>query len=157
MIFGQSISLPQFGNWGKFEVENTGAPSWILPQFPIWGKNLSWGTGVKSFLNWGTSVTNNEFAPIPNWGKVQLGAPVFQLWTCPNSELGQCPTWGTSDFNFGLAPIPNWGNTQLGTPVFQLWTCPNSELGQCPTWGTSVSTLDLPQFQTGAMSNLGHQ
>src|SRR5215204_5628825 len=76
MIFGQSISLPQFGNWGKFEVENTGAPSWILPQIGNWGKNLSWGTMVKSFLNWGTSVTNDEFAPIPNWGNVQLGAPV---------------------------------------------------------------------------------
>src|SRR5215204_6202679 len=116
MIFGQSISLPQFGNWGKFEVENTGAPSWILPQIGNWGKNLSWSTGVKSFLNWGTSVTNNEFAPIPNWAKSNLGH--------------RC-------FNFELAPILNWGNVQLGAPV--------------------TSTSDLPQFRTGAKSNLGHR
>jgi hypothetical protein len=75
--------------------------------------------------------------------KLKLRCP--NLSFCPNSELGQ---------NFKLG--------HQGKILFIPWhqchqhqICPNSELGQYPTWGTSDSTSDLPQFRTGAISNLG--
>src|SRR5438067_1344590 len=110
-----------------------------------------------AMFNLGHRCFNFGLAPIPNWGNVQLGAPVSSILNFPHFKTGPLSNLDHRFFNFGIVPIPNWGNVKLGEPVFQLQTCPNSKLGQCSTWGTSVSTSDLPQFQTGAMSNLGHQ
>ena len=144
-------------NWGKFEVETTVPQLKFLPQFRT-GQNFKLGHQGKilfkpghqchqhqicpnselgQYPTWGTSDFNFGFAPIPNWGNVQLGVPVTSTSDLPQFRTGAMSNLGHQCFNFGFAPIPDWGNVQLGAPV--------------------TSTLDLPQFRTGAMFNLGHQ
>ena len=87
--------------------------------------------------------TINFIAPIPNWGNVQFGYQWLQLRTCPNSELGQCPTWGTSVSTSDLPQFRIGAMFNLGHRWLQLWTCPNSELGQCSIWGNQCFNFRL--------------
>ena len=116
MIFRQSISLPQFGIGANSKLKLRCPNLSFCPNSEL-GQNFKLGHQGKilfkpghqchqhqicpnselgQYPTWGTSDFNFRLAPIPNWGNVQLGAPVFQLRICPNSELGQCSIWGTS-------------------------------------------------------------
>ena len=104
--------------------------------------------GISMYIDFRWSSDNQFHCPNSGIGansKLKHWCP--NLGFCPSSELGQKLKLG----HHGKILF------KLGHQCHWQWICPNSELGQHPTWGTSVSTSDLPQFRTRAMSNLGHQ
>src|SRR3954451_19116513 len=76
--------------------------------------------------------------------KSKVGEPWFQLKICLNSKLGQ---------NFKLE-YQEFSRIRLEHQEFQLQICPNFKLGHRLSWAPVISTLNLPQLQTGAMVKL---
>ena len=122
---------------GQILSSDHGAPTQNFAPVWNWGKILSWGTRVPTDSDWGTSVPNNEFAPILDWGNGQVGAPMAPTSNLPQLQIGAILIWGTGSSNFEFAPTSIWGNSQVGAPM--------------------VPTSNLPQLQFGAIAKLGHQ